>query len=41
MKSVKIPLAEYKALRALAKERGCFLTKVLTDAVRAYLAKPK
>lgn len=38
MKPVRIGAAEYKAMKALAKKRGQFLTYLLNEAVRQYLA---
>jgi len=39
MRSVKIREAEYRMLKALAKKRGQFLSYVLTEAIRQYLAE--
>jgi hypothetical protein len=39
MQSVKIGSLEYKAIKALAKKRGQFITFLLNEAIRAYLAE--
>lgn len=41
MRSVKIPEATYKLVKLIAKQRGCFITKVLADAVSAYYPQIK
>lgn len=38
MKTVKIGLQEYKAIKALAKKDGRLLQHHLTEAIRTYLA---
>lgn len=38
MKTVKIGIAEYRAIKALAKKDGRLLQHHLTEAIRAYLA---
>jgi predicted transcriptional regulator len=35
--TVKIEAAEYKALKALASKRGCFVSFLFTEAIRQYL----
>jgi hypothetical protein len=37
MRLVKIGESEYRAIKALAKERGQFLQFVVNEAIRAYL----
>jgi hypothetical protein len=39
MRSVKIGSIEYKAIKALAKKRGQFITFLLNEAIRMYLAE--
>jgi hypothetical protein len=41
MRLVKIGEPEYKAMKALAKERGQFLQFVINEAIRAYLKANK
>lgn len=36
MKSIKISDSTYKAIKNESKKRGCFLSKVLDDALIAY-----
>lgn len=38
LKTVKIGMQEYKAIKALAEKRGQFLQYVLNAALRSYLA---
>ena len=38
MKTVKIGMAEYRAVKALSKKQGRLLQHVLTEAIRQYLA---
>ena len=38
MKTVKIGMAEYRAIKAHAKKHGKLLQYVLTEAIRQYLA---
>lgn len=38
LKTVKIEMAEYKAVKALSKKQGRHLQFVLTQAIRQYLA---
>jgi hypothetical protein len=39
MQSVKIGATEYKAIKALAKKRGQFITFLLNEAIRFYLSE--
>jgi hypothetical protein len=38
LKTVKIGMVEYKAIKAHAKKNGHYLQYVLTEAIRQYLA---
>ena len=41
LKTVKIGEAEYRAMKALAKQRGMLLQRLLNDAIQLYLKSQK
>ena len=37
--NIKIPLKEYRLVKKIAKKKGCFILRVLIEAIREYAEK--